>query len=113
LAQDGRAIGGWKHVLEMPTKPLPDPSLESSQLPWLGCLPAHAEVVLQIRGVEVSGAERGVPGKSYADAGDLVDEFGLTCPGVFVFDDQRALDYLASRPDVDATRNGCASACAP
>jgi dienelactone hydrolase len=33
---------------------------------------------------------------------------GLTWPGVFVYDDQRALDYLASRPDVDATRLGCA-----
>jgi dienelactone hydrolase len=33
---------------------------------------------------------------------------GLTWPGVFVFDDQRALDYLAARPDVDATRIGCA-----
>ncbi len=33
---------------------------------------------------------------------------GLTWPGVFVFDDQRALDYLASRPEVDATRIGCA-----
>jgi dienelactone hydrolase len=33
---------------------------------------------------------------------------GLTWPGVFVFDDQRALDYLASRADVDATRLGCA-----
>ncbi len=33
---------------------------------------------------------------------------GMTWPGVFVFDDQRALDYLASRPDVDATRIGCA-----
>lgn len=33
---------------------------------------------------------------------------GLTWPGVFVFDDQRALDYLASRPEVDATRLGCA-----
>ena len=32
---------------------------------------------------------------------------GMTWPGVFVFDDQRALDYLASRPDVDATRLGC------
>ncbi|PYT27568.1 MAG: hypothetical protein DMG57_17945 [Acidobacteria bacterium] len=32
---------------------------------------------------------------------------GMTWPGVFVFDDQRALDYLASRPDVDATRIGC------
>jgi dienelactone hydrolase len=32
---------------------------------------------------------------------------GLTWPGVFIFDDQRALDYLASRPDVDATRIGC------
>ena len=33
---------------------------------------------------------------------------GMTWPGVFVFDDRRALDYLASRPDVDATRIGCA-----
>ena len=33
---------------------------------------------------------------------------GLTWPGVYVFDDQRALDYLASRPDVDATRIGSA-----
>lgn len=32
---------------------------------------------------------------------------GLTWPGVFVFDDQRAVDYLASRQDVDATRMGC------
>lgn len=32
---------------------------------------------------------------------------GITWPGVFVFDDQRAVDYLASRPDVDATRIGC------
>jgi dienelactone hydrolase len=33
---------------------------------------------------------------------------GMTWPGVFVFDDQRALDYLASRPEVDATKLGCA-----
>lgn len=32
---------------------------------------------------------------------------GMTWPGVFTFDDQRALDYLASRADVDATRLGC------
>jgi len=32
---------------------------------------------------------------------------GMTWPGVFVFDDQRAVDYLVSRPDVDATRVGC------
>jgi dienelactone hydrolase len=32
---------------------------------------------------------------------------GMTWPGVFVFDDQRALDYLASRPDVVATKLGC------
>jgi dienelactone hydrolase len=32
---------------------------------------------------------------------------GLTWPGVFTFDDQRALDYLCSRPDVDAARVGC------
>lgn len=33
---------------------------------------------------------------------------GMTWPGVFVYDDQRAVDYLASRPDIDATRIGCA-----
>ena len=33
---------------------------------------------------------------------------GMTWPGFFVFDDRRALDYLASRPDVDPTRLGCA-----
>ena len=33
---------------------------------------------------------------------------GMTWPGVFVNDDQRALDYLCSRPDVDSTRVGCA-----
>jgi dienelactone hydrolase len=33
---------------------------------------------------------------------------GTTWPAVFIFDDRRALDYLASRPDVDATRIGCA-----
>ena len=32
---------------------------------------------------------------------------GMTWPGVFVFDDQRAVDYLAARPDVDPTRLGC------
>jgi hypothetical protein len=31
---------------------------------------------------------------------------GLTWPGLFVHDDQRALDYLASRPEVDALRLG-------
>lgn len=33
---------------------------------------------------------------------------GMTWPGVFVNDDRRALDYLASREDVDSTRIGCA-----
>jgi dienelactone hydrolase len=33
---------------------------------------------------------------------------GLTWPGVFLWEDQRALDYLCSRPDVDAKRVGCA-----
>jgi dienelactone hydrolase len=32
---------------------------------------------------------------------------GLTWPGVFSYEDQRALDYLCARPDVDATRVGC------
>jgi dienelactone hydrolase len=33
---------------------------------------------------------------------------GTTWPGVFTAEDQRALDYLAARPDVDAARLGCA-----
>ncbi|HTO23628.1 MAG TPA: prolyl oligopeptidase family serine peptidase [Spirochaetia bacterium] len=32
---------------------------------------------------------------------------GLTWPGVMVADDRAALDYLASRPDVDPERMGC------
>lgn len=32
---------------------------------------------------------------------------GTTWPGVFLAEDQRALDYLCSRPDVDAERIGC------
>jgi dienelactone hydrolase len=33
---------------------------------------------------------------------------GTTWPGVFLSEDQRALDYLCSRDDVDASRIGCA-----
>jgi dienelactone hydrolase len=33
---------------------------------------------------------------------------GLTWPGMFLWEDRRALDYLCARPDVDATRVGCA-----
>ncbi len=33
---------------------------------------------------------------------------GTTWPGVFTAEDQRALDYLCSRPDVDPGRIGCA-----
>ncbi len=33
---------------------------------------------------------------------------GTTWPGVFTAEDQRALDYLCARPDVDAQRVGCA-----
>ncbi len=33
---------------------------------------------------------------------------GLTWPGVFSYEDQRAVDYLCSRADVDAGRVGCA-----
>jgi dienelactone hydrolase len=33
---------------------------------------------------------------------------GTTWPGVFLAEDRRALDYLASRPDVDPRRIGCA-----
>lgn len=32
---------------------------------------------------------------------------GTTWPGVFLSEDQRALDYLCSRPDVDSTRLAC------
>lgn len=32
---------------------------------------------------------------------------GTTWPGVFTVEDQRALDYLSSRPDVDPQRLGC------
>jgi dienelactone hydrolase len=32
---------------------------------------------------------------------------GTTWPGTFVGEDQRALDYLCSRPDVDASKVGC------
>ena len=32
---------------------------------------------------------------------------GLSWPGVFTADDQKALDYLCSRPEVDAERVGC------
>jgi len=32
---------------------------------------------------------------------------GTTWPGVFLSEDQRALDYLASRPEVDPDRLGC------
>ncbi|MEZ5352372.1 MAG: hypothetical protein R2762_07015 [Bryobacteraceae bacterium] len=32
---------------------------------------------------------------------------GTTWPGVFSAEDQRALDYLCSRPEVDASRVGC------
>ncbi len=32
---------------------------------------------------------------------------GLTWPGVFTADDQKAVDYLCSRPEVDADRVGC------
>jgi dienelactone hydrolase len=32
---------------------------------------------------------------------------GTTWPGVYVVEDQRALDVLCARPDVDATRIGC------
>ena len=32
---------------------------------------------------------------------------GTTWPGVFTAEDQRALDYLCSRPDVEADRVGC------
>ncbi|NOX55091.1 MAG: prolyl oligopeptidase family serine peptidase [Planctomycetes bacterium] len=32
---------------------------------------------------------------------------GTTWPGVFTYEDQRALDYLCSRPEVDSQRLGC------
>lgn len=33
---------------------------------------------------------------------------GLSWPGVFLWEDERAVDYLVTRPDVDAKRLGCA-----
>jgi hypothetical protein len=33
---------------------------------------------------------------------------GTTWPGVYLVEDQKALDVLSSRPDVDASRLGCA-----
>ncbi len=33
---------------------------------------------------------------------------GTTWPGIFTFEDQRALDYLCSRDDVDSSKVGCA-----
>ncbi len=33
---------------------------------------------------------------------------GTSWPGLFTYEDQRALDYLCSRPEVDASRVGCA-----
>jgi len=47
-----------------------------------------------------AGEHEGVMSKSLFCA-------GTTWPGVFVGEDQRALDYLCSRPDVDAARVGC------
>lgn len=32
---------------------------------------------------------------------------GMTWPGIVAWDDQRSVDYLASRPEVDAERIGC------
>lgn len=32
---------------------------------------------------------------------------GTTWPGVFAFEDRRSVDYLLTRPEVDATRIGC------
>ena len=53
-----------------------------------------------IRYNQFAGAHEHLVAKSLFSA-------GMTWPGVFVSDDQQALDYLASRPDVDATRIGC------
>lgn len=33
---------------------------------------------------------------------------GTTWPGVYLVEDQRALDVLSGRPEVDATQIGCA-----
>lgn len=48
-----------------------------------------------------AGAHENVMEKSLLSA-------GTTWPGVYVVEDQRALDVLASRPEVDASRLGCA-----
>ncbi|MGA2480364.1 MAG: prolyl oligopeptidase family serine peptidase [Spirochaetia bacterium] len=55
----------------------------------------------QIRAYNAFGAQHeSVIAKSLFSA-------GLTWPGVMVAEDRAALDYLASRPDVDAGRLGC------
>jgi dienelactone hydrolase len=54
-----------------------------------------------VRYNQFAGAHENLIAKSLACS-------GMTWPGIFVNDDQRAVDYLASRPDVDATRIGCA-----
>ena len=67
------------------------------------------------RGLKETNPEADDEIKAYnrfaADHEDIVAKSlfsaGMTWPGVFIFDDRRALDYLASRPDVDATRIGC------
>jgi dienelactone hydrolase len=48
-----------------------------------------------------AGAHENVMEKSLLSA-------GTTWPGVYVVEDQRALDVLASRPEVDSSRLGCA-----
>lgn len=59
-----------------------------------------------------SEAEIKAYNKLAADHEDLMAKSlfsaGTTWPGVFTAEDQRALDYLCSRDDVDADRVGCA-----
>jgi dienelactone hydrolase len=56
---------------------------------------------------EIAAYNRWAAGHEHLMAKSLFSA-GLTWPGVFLAEDQRALDYLCSRPDVDASRVGCA-----
>lgn len=75
-----------------------------------------SEVSPQIRGGGVDPSPDDTEGIAKYNAFAAVHEHvmeksllsaGTTWPGVYVVEDQRALDVLASRPEVDASRLGC------
>ena len=76
-----------------------------------------SEVPERIRGAGVDPSPDDVEGiakyNAFAGAHEHIMEksllsAGTTWPGVYLVEDQRALDVLASRPEVDASRLGCA-----